>query len=48
MTEQENFTAVLKKVLTVSKAELQRRLDAEKATKSGSSVRVPVSRAKRD
>ncbi len=46
MTGQENFTAVLKKVLSVSKVELQKRLDAEKAAKSGSSSRVPVSRAK--
>jgi hypothetical protein len=46
MTEQENFTAVLKKVLTVSKDEMKRRLAEEKAAKSGSSARVPVSLAK--
>jgi hypothetical protein len=41
MTEKETFDAVMKKVLSVSKIELQKRLKAEKKRKSASS-RVPV------
>lgn len=37
MTERENFDAAMKKILSVSKIELQRRLDAEKAAKAASS-----------
>jgi hypothetical protein len=36
MTEQETFNAAMKKILSVSKEELQRRLDAEKAAKAAS------------
>jgi hypothetical protein len=41
MTEKEAFDATMKKVLSVSKAELQKRLKAEKKRKSASS-RVPA------
>lgn len=41
MTERDNFNAVLKQVLKVSKTEIQRRLDAEKAAKPSAS-RVPA------
>lgn len=34
MTEQEKFDATMKKVLSVSKAELQRRLEEEKKAKA--------------
>jgi hypothetical protein len=34
MTEREKFDAAMKKILSVSKVELQRRLDAEKAAKA--------------
>jgi hypothetical protein len=37
MTEKETFDAVMKKVLSVSKTELQKRLRAEKKRKSASS-----------
>jgi hypothetical protein len=37
MTEQETFNAAMRKILSVSKEELQRRLDAEKAAKAASS-----------
>ena len=37
MTEKETFDAVMKKVLSVSKKELQKRLNAEKRRKSASS-----------
>jgi hypothetical protein len=37
MTEKETFDAVMKKVLSVSKVELQKRLKAEKKRKSASS-----------
>jgi hypothetical protein len=37
MTEKEAFDATMKKILSVSKVELQRRLDAEKAAKAASS-----------
>jgi hypothetical protein len=37
MTEKEAFDATMKKVLSVSKAELQKRLKAEKKRKSASS-----------
>jgi hypothetical protein len=37
MTEKETFDAVMKKLLSVSKQELQRRLEAEKAAKAASS-----------
>jgi hypothetical protein len=35
MTEQEQFDAVMKKILSVSKQELQKRLEAEKKAKEG-------------
>jgi hypothetical protein len=34
MTEREKFDAAMKKILSVSKVELQRRLGAEKAAKA--------------
>ena len=34
MTERQKFNAAMKKILSVSKAELQRRLEAEKEAKS--------------
>lgn len=34
MTEQERFDATMKKILSVSKAELQRRLEEEKKAKN--------------
>ena len=34
MTDREKFEAAMKKILSVSKAELQLRLDAEKAAKA--------------
>jgi hypothetical protein len=34
MTERENFDAAMKKILAVSKEELQRRLDAERKAKT--------------
>jgi hypothetical protein len=37
MTEKETFDAAMKKILSVSKQELQRRLEAEKAAKTPSS-----------
>jgi hypothetical protein len=37
MTESEKFDTAMKKILSVSKDELQRRLEAEKATKKASS-----------
>jgi hypothetical protein len=37
MTEQQAFDAAMKKILGVSKVELQRRLGAEKAAKAASS-----------
>jgi hypothetical protein len=37
MTEKETFDAAMKKILSVSKQELQRRLEAEKAAKTASS-----------
>jgi hypothetical protein len=40
MTDGAKFDAAMKKILSVSKVELQRRLDAEKAAKLVS--RVPV------
>jgi hypothetical protein len=41
MTEKQAFDRAMKKILSVSKVELQRRLDAEKAAKKASSrVRV--------
>ncbi len=43
MTERENLDQAMRKILTVSKAELQRRIDAEKAAKKASVSRVPVS-----
>jgi hypothetical protein len=36
MTERQNFEAGLKKILSVSKEELQRRLDAEKNARPSS------------
>jgi hypothetical protein len=41
MTEKETFDKAMKKILSVSKVELQRRLKAEKKRKSASS-RVPA------
>jgi hypothetical protein len=37
MTEREKFDSAMKKILSVSKVELQRRLDAEKSAKAASS-----------
>jgi hypothetical protein len=37
MTESEKFDGAMRKILSVSKVELQRRLDAEKAAKATSS-----------
>ncbi len=37
MTELERFDALLKKTLSISKEELQRRIEAEKAAKQASS-----------
>jgi hypothetical protein len=37
MTERDKFDAAMKKILSVSKQELQRRLEAEKAAKKASS-----------
>jgi hypothetical protein len=37
MTDLERFDALLKKTLSISKEELQRRLEAEKASKTASS-----------
>lgn len=34
MTEKQNLDAAIKKILTVSKVELQRRIEAEKASKA--------------
>lgn len=42
MTESETLDQAMRKILTVSKAELQRRLDAEKEAKKASVSRVPV------
>jgi hypothetical protein len=36
MTEKETFDATMKKILSVSRQELQRRLEAEKAAKAAS------------
>jgi hypothetical protein len=36
MTEQEKFDATMKKILSVSKQELQRRLEVEKKAKAAS------------
>ena len=47
MTGKENFQAVLKQVLKVSKPEMDRRLAEEKRAKTATSSRVPVARAKR-
>jgi hypothetical protein len=44
MTERENFDKAMKKILSVSKVELQRRLEEEKRNKpKPSSSRVPAS-----
>jgi hypothetical protein len=44
MTEREKFDAAMKKILSVSKVELQRRLEEEKRNKpKPSSSRVPAS-----
>jgi hypothetical protein len=48
MTEQETFNANLKKILSVSKEEMNRRLAAEKQSKTVTASRAPVVRAKRD
>jgi hypothetical protein len=37
MTEREKFDAAMKKILSVSKVELQRRLEEEKKSKTSSS-----------
>ena len=37
MTDKERFDHAMKKILSVSKVELQQRLDAEKAAKAASS-----------
>ena len=41
MTEKQNLDTAMKKILSVSKEELQRRIDAEKKAKASS--RVPAS-----
>jgi hypothetical protein len=46
MTEKETFDAVMKKVLSVSKTELQKRLKAEKKRKSAASHGPAASRQK--
>jgi hypothetical protein len=43
-TEQQAFDRTMKKILSVSKQELQRRLDAEKSAKASSSHVPAVSR----
>jgi hypothetical protein len=43
----ERFDAAMKQILSVSKAELQRRMEAEKQSKATAS-HVPASHAKRD
>jgi len=48
MTERENLDQAMRKILTVSKVELQRRIEAEKQSKTLTASHVPVSRAKRD
>jgi hypothetical protein len=42
MTEQEKFDTTMKKVLSVSKQELQRRLEAEKKAKAAASPRPKI------
>jgi len=44
MTEKENFDQAMKKILSVSKAELQRRLEEEKRSKSSASPSPVASR----
>jgi hypothetical protein len=45
MTERDKFDTAMRNVLSVSKQELQRRIEAEKAAKASSSAsRVPVER----
>jgi len=39
--EQENFNTALREVLQISKAELQRRMEADKAAKAGLPKRGP-------
>ena len=48
MTGKENFQAVLKQVLKVSKPEMDRRLAEEKRSKTSTASRAPADRAKRD
>jgi len=45
MTEKEKFDATMKKVLSVSKQELQRRLEAEKKAKTSVQVSPITKRA---
>ena len=40
MTERQKFDATMKKILSVSKEELQRRLEAEKAAKKPREKRI--------
>ena len=41
MTEREKFDAAMKKILSVSKVELQRRLEAEKRAKAKRAISEP-------
>jgi hypothetical protein len=47
MTEREKFDAAMKKILSVSKQELQRRLEEEKKTKTSAQgsprTKIPIS-----
>jgi hypothetical protein len=48
MTEKQTFDAAMKKILSVSKTELQRRIEADKQSKTASASHALVSRAKHD
>lgn len=45
MTEKQTFDAAMKKILSVSKTELNRRIEEEKRSKSSASL-VPVAASK--
>jgi hypothetical protein len=45
--EFERFNDAMRQILSVSKVELQRRIEAEKQSKSATASRVPASRAMR-
>lgn len=47
MTERDKFDEAMKKIMSVSKVELQRRLDAEKAAKAKKKASSRVSSGKR-